>query len=125
LFYVNENNKPEYLDGQANFMQLWLKENGSWKMKRILSYNHHAPTHGNKRKEVSLTMVQFNRLTGNFSSGKFGQVEVKITNDHLALMIGNKTFDLFPQSDTSFFTKDRDLIFDFHLDGKDKAQRIP
>jgi SnoaL-like polyketide cyclase. len=40
VFYVNEKGKPEYLDGRADFLQLWLLKNGEWKMSRILSYNH-------------------------------------------------------------------------------------
>lgn len=40
VFYVNEKGKPEYLDGRAKFMQLWLLQNGVWKMSRILSYDH-------------------------------------------------------------------------------------
>src|SRR5664279_3690953 len=42
VFYITENGKAEYLDGDANFTQLWLLRNGNWKMSRILSYNHHA-----------------------------------------------------------------------------------
>ena len=40
VFYVNEKGKPEYLDGRARFMQLWLLKEGVWKMSRILSYDH-------------------------------------------------------------------------------------
>ncbi len=43
VFYVTDKGKPEYLDGAADFTQLWLLKNGVWKMARILSYNHHAP----------------------------------------------------------------------------------
>lgn len=41
VFYIRQNGKPEQLDGQALFNNLWILQNGSWKMKRILSYNHH------------------------------------------------------------------------------------
>jgi hypothetical protein len=40
VFYVNQKGKPEFLDGHARFMQLWLLRNGEWKMARILSYDH-------------------------------------------------------------------------------------
>jgi Domain of unknown function (DUF4440) len=43
LFYITANGKPEYLDGHASFMDLWLLNNGEWKMARILSYDHHDP----------------------------------------------------------------------------------
>lgn len=40
VFFVNQKGKPEFLDGHARFMQLWLLRNGEWKMARILSYDH-------------------------------------------------------------------------------------
>ena len=44
LFYVTDKGQKEYLDGHANFMQLWILKDGVWKMTRILSYNHHPAT---------------------------------------------------------------------------------
>jgi hypothetical protein len=40
VFYVNEKGKPEFLDGRARFLQMWLLKDGSWKMSRIMSYDH-------------------------------------------------------------------------------------
>ena len=54
LFYINDNDKPEYLDGDANFTHLWLLKDGVWKMARVLSYNHHAATYVNTKKEILL-----------------------------------------------------------------------
>lgn len=39
-FYAEEENKPKYLTSTAEFMHLWIKEEGQWKFKRVLSYNH-------------------------------------------------------------------------------------
>jgi hypothetical protein len=50
LFYVTMDEKPESLDGQANFLTLWLKENNAWQTSRVLSYNHHAPEYKSERK---------------------------------------------------------------------------
>ncbi|HEV8592420.1 MAG TPA: nuclear transport factor 2 family protein [Pyrinomonadaceae bacterium] len=44
VFYVKQKGKPEFLDGHAQFMQLWLFKNGEWKMSRILSYDHGPAT---------------------------------------------------------------------------------
>ncbi len=43
LFFITEKGKPEYQTGVANFTQLWQLKNNTWKMTRVLSYNHHAP----------------------------------------------------------------------------------
>ncbi|MCH5716729.1 hypothetical protein [Niabella hibiscisoli] len=40
LFYIKESNtwKPT---GTAAFTHFWLIDNGHWKLKRVLSYDHH------------------------------------------------------------------------------------
>ena len=44
LFYVRPPDKPEFLDGRARFVSLWLLEGGAWKMARLLSFDHGPPT---------------------------------------------------------------------------------
>ena len=39
-FYVNDTGKPEFLDGQARFDDLWEFADGHWRMSRIFSYAH-------------------------------------------------------------------------------------
>jgi hypothetical protein len=39
VFYIREKG-TERLDGLAKFTHLWLLKDGSWKMARILSYDH-------------------------------------------------------------------------------------
>lgn len=41
-FYVTEKGQPEKRTGFARFTHLWLKQDGVWKMSRILSYDHGA-----------------------------------------------------------------------------------
>lgn len=40
LFYILESGKPESLDGRARFTHLWTLKDGTWRMARILSYDH-------------------------------------------------------------------------------------
>ena len=40
VFYIKEIGKPEFLDGRARFLQMWLLKDGVWKMSRIFSYDH-------------------------------------------------------------------------------------
>ncbi|UZO80628.1 class A beta-lactamase-related serine hydrolase [Aquimarina sp. ERC-38] len=39
-FYIKEQNKDIYITGYAKFITTWIIENGNWKAKRILSYDH-------------------------------------------------------------------------------------
>lgn len=42
-FYAKEKDKLEYLSSTAIFTHVWLLENGTWKLKRVLSYDHQDP----------------------------------------------------------------------------------
>lgn len=39
-FFAKESGKSEYFTSQARFTHLWLLEDGSWKLSRVLSYDH-------------------------------------------------------------------------------------
>ncbi|MEN5306965.1 serine hydrolase [Chryseobacterium cucumeris] len=41
LFYEKMGNQAEKLVGEAKFTHLWILENGEWKLKNSLSFNHH------------------------------------------------------------------------------------
>lgn len=43
LFYEKEGGHAEKLVGGAKFTNLWLLENGDWKLAQSLSFDHHAP----------------------------------------------------------------------------------
>jgi len=40
VFYVRQPGKAEFLDGHAFFANLWRLTDGTWRMSRILSYDH-------------------------------------------------------------------------------------
>lgn len=42
-FYGEQSGKPKYLTSTAKFTHLWIIEDGNWKLKRILSYDHKSP----------------------------------------------------------------------------------
>jgi ketosteroid isomerase-like protein len=123
-FYMTEKGKPEYHTGDANFTQLWLLKDGVWKMARILSYNHHEPDYKNTRKEIDLAALQLDQLSGIYKSAQSGTMTITRENKLLVLKGGGNTFTLYPQADSSFFTKDRDLIFEFIKDAKGKPLQM-
>ena len=40
-FYGLETGKPDVLRETGRFMNLWKRDNGAWKLSRVLSYDHH------------------------------------------------------------------------------------
>ena len=123
-FYLTPQGKPEFQSGVANFTQLWQLKNSVWKMTRILSYNHHEPEYKNNRKETALSAVQLDRLTGKYKSDQSGVMSVVREGRLLVLKGGNDNFKLYPQTATLFFTKERDLLFEFISDTTGKPGKM-
>ncbi|MEO6723366.1 MAG: DUF4440 domain-containing protein [Ferruginibacter sp.] len=123
-FYLTPQGKPESQSGVANFTQLWQIKNGVWKMTRILSYNHHEPEYKNSRREIELPAAQLDRLTGKYKSAQSGIMSVVKEGHMLVLTGGGNSFKLYPQSATLFFTKERDLLFEFINDARDKPAKL-
>ncbi len=122
-FYINNNGKPEYRDGMAKFFHVWLLKDGTWKMARVVSYNHHDAPYENKRKETVVPADVLRQYVGHYVSSKSGSFEVITQNNSLLLTIDAKQFALHPESNSIFFTTDRDLTFEFVKDGS-KVSKI-
>ena len=116
-FYINDSGKPEYLDGQAKFFHVWLLKDGTWKMARVVSYDHHTPPYENKRKETALAPEVLDQYVGKYDAPKSGTLVVVRNNNLLLLKIGDKQYRLHPESESVFFTTDRDLTFEFMKEG--------
>ncbi|RZJ69503.1 nuclear transport factor 2 family protein [Flavobacterium sp.] len=111
-FFVSENGKPEYETGAARFTHLWLLENGQWKMKRILSFDHQPAHYANERKIVSVQNKKLKQFQGKYGSGQ-GVITVAPGDGKLLLTLGENRYELWPESETVYFTKERDLTFEF------------
>ncbi len=116
-FYINDNGKPEFRDGMAKFFHVWLFKDGAWKMARIVSYDHHEAPYENKRKEVTVSPEVLAQYVGKYDGPKTGTLNVAHKNSLLTLTIGDKSYTLHPESETVFFTTDRDLTFEFMKEG--------
>jgi Domain of unknown function (DUF4440)/Domain of unknown function (DUF3471) len=116
-FFVNDNGKPEYRDSMARFFHVWLLKDGKWKMARVVSYDHRDAPHEDKRQESSLPSGILDQYVGKYKAAKSGAVTVSRSNNLLILMVGDKKFELHPESENVFFTTDRDLTFEFVKEG--------
>ncbi len=105
-FYQNE-----ILTGIAKFNHLWLLENNSWKMKRILSFDHKAVS--KVYDKFHLDMVTLKSYEGNYQSRQFGNVIAKAENNEMFLSVNGTVFKLIPHARSEFHMENRNLIFQF------------
>lgn len=124
VFYVLEKGKPERLDGQAKFMQLWLLKDGAWKMARILSYDHAPAKYINKRKEIAVSSALLEQYAKTYKGPQTGIVNVLQHNGRLVLQAGDNKMNLYPETETVFFSKERDLTFEFTRDSNNRVSKM-
>ena len=117
VFYIVQSNKAPRPDGLARFTHLWIFSNDEWKMSRVLSYDHGPVPYTNKRQEIRLSKKELNKHAGTYRAPNAGKCTVIESKGLLQLTIGDKIYQLHPETSTRFFQTDRDLTFDF-VDGK-------
>lgn len=123
-FYNKQKGKNETLEGLAKFSNLWMLINGEWKMSRVFSYDHGPAPFINKRKAISLSSKQLDSYCGIYTGTQTGELKVQRKNDFLVLVIGSSNFEIFPETDGRFFSKERDLVFDFRKDEQGKIREM-
>lgn len=113
VFYVLETGKKERLDGLAKFSHLWIKRDGNWKMTRVLSYDHGPAPHTGKRKEIALPDNILRTYAGKYKGPQTTDAQVLVEDGTLILQIGEKKFSMYAEKEGLFFSKERDLQFEF------------
>lgn len=115
LFYITETGKKEYLDGYGKFTHLWKFADNTWKMSRVISYDHGPPPFINKRREMVLESRELQRFSGNYKSSRGETATITAGNNSLTITMGNFQIQMAPESKTKFFARDRDLQIGFVL----------
>jgi Domain of unknown function (DUF4440) len=113
VFYVLENGRDERLDGLSKFTHVWILADGTWKMSRMLSYDHGPAPYVNHRKSIKIIHSVMDQFIGQYLAPQAGICNVRREGDQLCLTVGEEKYLLHPLSEHIFFVKDRDLTFDF------------
>jgi hypothetical protein len=121
VFYILEKDKEPVLDGLARFTHVWVWNDDEWKMSRVLSYDHGPATYQNKRQQITLSSSQLKSFTGKFGSPKSGVVTIQAEQNALQISSGDFQIVLYPEKENVFFAKEKDLVFQFDLNGKKPA----
>jgi uncharacterized protein DUF4440/uncharacterized protein DUF3471 len=116
-FYINEKGKAEYRDGLAKFFHVWLLKDGTWKMARVVSYDHGPAPYETTKKAVTVSADVLAQYVGTYIAPQSGTLVVTTGDNSLSLTIGEKQYLLHPESQSVFFTSDRDLTFEFVKEG--------
>lgn len=120
VFYILEQGKPERLDGQAKFTHLWLLKEEGWKMTRVLSYDHGPATYINKRKAIAFPPAA-EKYAGTYAGPQTAALTIQQEHDGLVLVMGDRRMVLYPESELLFFTRERDLTFQFKTNAQGKV----
>lgn len=124
VFYVLEKGKEERLDGMAKFTHVWQYKNNIWKMSRVLSYDHGPAPYMNSRKEVLLSDKVLLQYVGKYEAPQTGTIVIAQEGSSLHIQAEGFQANIFPETENTFFLKDRDVQFEFVKDDKDKVLKM-
>lgn len=112
-FYATEAGKPERLDGQAEFTNLWQSVDGHWRMRRVFSYAHGPVPYLPPATYLTLTASALASFAGRYRGDHVGDISVAVDGDGLKLTAGTLVVHLRAESPTRFFALEKDLRFEF------------
>jgi len=112
-FFIKEPNKELYLTSTAKFTHLWIKANDTWKLKRVLSYDHQIPkTTTNSKKVIVLADELLVTYLGTYA-GEYVNATISRKEKSLLMDSGDMQLVIHPETDNLFFANEAPLTFEF------------
>ncbi len=124
IFYRNKKGQNEYPEESAKFTHVWKFENNSWKMTRVLSYDHQPVPYKNTKEEIQLSAEALAAFAGTYQGDQTGTVEVSVAAPNLSLKATQFGFTMYPQTNDTFFIKERPITFSFKKDSSGKVTKM-
>lgn len=118
-FYVGD--RP---DGLAKFTHVWTYKSGSWKMSRVLSYDHQPVPHENKHIAIELDDKVLAEYAGNYLAPQTGEVTFSTLEGKLQMKAGQMELVLVPEKANLFFHEQSTLTFEFVSNEKSEVLKV-
>ncbi len=118
-FYIGDR-----VDGLAKFTHIWNHDNGSWKMSRVLSYDHKPVPYENQKTAISLSDNLLMSYAGNYSAPQTGKVVFSKLEGKLHMTAGSMELVLIPEKENLFFHEQSSLTFEFVSDEKSEIIKV-
>lgn len=123
-FYITENEKKEYHSGNAKFTSLWILEEGVWKMKRLLSFDHRPAPYQTDKVQIELKPSILKAYEGTYIGPQAGPIVINRNAHFLKMTVRGKDSEVFPTAKNLFFSKERDLEFEFVKNNADRVEKM-
>jgi len=118
-FYIGDSH-----DSDAKFTHLWTLENDSWKMSRILSYDHKLAHEVSSSTAISIDDKLLEKYIGEYLAPQTGKVVFTKAEAKLNMKAGQMQLALLPESKTKFFHKQSSLSFEFVANEAGKVTKV-
>jgi hypothetical protein len=83
LYGAIQNGIHRFGQTKANYSHVWLIKNNTWKLSRVLSYNHHKEQDVSKSKRINLSIIELKKYVGVYEFSPEFVLTVSIKNGQL------------------------------------------
>jgi hypothetical protein len=122
-FFEKNNDQPEKVGSNAKFIHLWTNEDGQWRLKRVLSFDHQLNI-VDKKTKITLSQALLDDYTGTYNAKNTGTVIISSSNGGLEMNAGRMQSPINPESETVFLHPERPLSFEFIRDSEGHTIKI-
>jgi ketosteroid isomerase-like protein len=115
IFYAKQGSAPEVAATEARFTAVWRYRQDRWEMTRVVSYDHQAAPYVPPAAGLLLSPAALSAYAGVWQSD-VGPISVTVDGETLVLSSGSLRVTLGALTPDRFFTRERDLRFQFSPD---------
>ena len=123
-FFESANGQAETQGSTAKFTHLWLKEESQWTIKRVLSYDHQMISLKNNSEVITVSKTILSNYTGTYQAQQTGTVHISLSDTGLIMKANKMLLNIYPKTETTFFSKEAPLNFEFVLDSTGRVTKL-